>query len=157
MWAHRPTWYFRSPRRAACPHAADSPNFMCSNGKTRPHPARCATFSPGAKATTGFSSRRSCHEVTDEVKICGLMLFPVRHCVGRHALMPPNLTPPSRLCRVTSPKVEAMFGFSSRRSCHGVTDEVKFCSLMSFSARHCIGRHALMPPNENRKTARKPL
>ena len=47
---------------------------MCVNGKTRPHPARCATFSPRAKATIGFSPRRSCHEVTDEVKAHGLML-----------------------------------------------------------------------------------
>ena len=39
-----------------------------------------------------------------------------------------------------------LIGFSSRRSCHGVTDEVKFCGLMSFSAGHCVGRHALMPP-----------
>ena len=61
-------------RRAACPHVADSPNFMCSNGKTLPHPARCATFSPGAKATIGFSPRRNCHEVTDEVKSHGLVL-----------------------------------------------------------------------------------
>ena len=29
-------------------------------------------------------------------------------------------------------------GFSSRRSCHEVTDEVKFCGLMSFSARNFI-------------------
>ena len=78
VWAHRPTRCFNSRRRAACPHAADSPNFMCSNGKTRPHPARCATFSPGAKATTGFSSRRSCHEVTDEVKSCDMMSFSAR-------------------------------------------------------------------------------
>ena len=65
-------------RRAACPHAADSLNMMCVNGKTRPHPARCATFSPRAKATIGFSSRRSCHKVTDEVKFCGLMSFSVK-------------------------------------------------------------------------------
>ena len=39
-----------------------------------------------------------------------------------------------------------LIGFSSRRSCHRVTDEVKFCGLMSFSARLCVGRHALMPP-----------
>ena len=37
----------------------------------------------------GFSSRRSCHEVTDEVKAHDIMLFSVRHCVGRYALMPP--------------------------------------------------------------------
>ena len=74
VWAHRPTRCFNSRRRAACPHAADSPNFMCSNGKTRPHPARCATFSPRAKATIGFSPRRSCHVVTDEVKSYGMML-----------------------------------------------------------------------------------
>ena len=47
---------------------------MCVNGKTRPHPARCATFSPRAKATIGFSPRRSCHGVNDEVKSHGLML-----------------------------------------------------------------------------------
>ena len=36
-----------------------------------------------------FSSRRSCHEVTDEVKTHDIMLFSARHCVGRYALMPP--------------------------------------------------------------------
>ena len=61
-----------------CPHAADSPNFMCANDMTLPHPARCATFSPGAKATTGFSLRRSCHEVTDEVKSHDMMSFSAR-------------------------------------------------------------------------------
>ena len=69
----------RLSRRAACPHAADYPNFMCSNGKTRPHPARCATFSPRAKATIGFSSRRSCHGVTDEAKSHGLILLTAVH------------------------------------------------------------------------------
>ena len=49
----------------------------------------------------GFSPRRSCHEVTDEVKSHDIMLFSVRHCVGRSALMPPNLAPPSRLRRAT--------------------------------------------------------
>ena len=77
VWAHRPTRCFNSRRRAACPHAADSPNFMCFNGKTLPHPA-LPTFSPGAKATIGFSSRRSCHEVTDEVKSYGMMSFSAR-------------------------------------------------------------------------------
>ena len=73
---------------------------------------------PRAKAATGFSSRRGCHGVT-EVKSCGLMLFSVRHCVGRHALMPPiiqkflfrqKLTPPSsaQSAESTSPKAEAI-------------------------------------------------
>ena len=39
----------------------------------------------------GFSSRRSCHEVTDEVKSHGIMLYSARHWVGRHDLMPPIL------------------------------------------------------------------
>ena len=63
----------------------------------------------------GFSSRRSCHEVTDEVKFCGLMSFLARHCVGRHDLMPPIIQnprldeiqpPPSRLRRAAAPKAE---------------------------------------------------
>ena len=36
-----------------------------------------------------------------------------------------------------------LIGFSSRRSCHGVTDEVKFCGLMSFSAK--LSRRAACP------------
>ena len=142
--AHRPTRCFNSRRRAACPHAADSPNFMCSNGKTLPHPARCATFSPGAKATTDFSSRRSCHGVTDEVKSCGMMSFSARlsrRAACPHAADAPNfmcsngktLPHPAR-CATFSPGAKATTGFSSRRSCHGVTDEVKSHDLMLLTA-----------------------
>ena len=53
-------------------------------------------------AFIGFSLRRSCHEVTDEVKSIGLLLpTAVRGhtalrgasalCVGRYALMPPKI------------------------------------------------------------------
>ena len=66
---------------------------------------------------------------------------PLRH---GFAVPPPLKWKQCVLCvfTVDSSKI----GFSSRRSCHGVTDEVKFCGLMLFSARHCVGRHALMPP-----------
>ena len=71
----------------------------------------------------GFSPRRSCHGATDEVKSYGMML-PAAVCghtalrgvsildVGLHAIMPPNLTPPSsaQSTESTSPKVEAMCG-----------------------------------------------
>ena len=104
VWEHRPTRCFNSRRRAACPHAAESPNFMCFNGKTRPHPARCATFSPKAKATIGFSSRRSCHEVTGEVKSHGLIL-PAAVC-GNTALRGSVSCP--HAAESTSHKSEAM-------------------------------------------------
>ncbi len=126
------------------PHAADSPNFMCFNGKTHPHPARCATFSPGAKATIGFSSRRSCHEVTDEVKSHDMMSFSARlsrRAAYPHAADSPNfmcsngktLPHPAR-CATFSPGAKATTGFSSRRNCHEVTDEVKSCGMMLLTA-----------------------
>ena len=68
------------------------------------------------------------------------------------AIFDETLTPPSsaQSDESTSTKVEAIYvatiGFSSRRSCHEVTDEVKSHGMMLFSARHCVGRYALMPP-----------
>ena len=108
----------------------------------------------------GFSSRRSCHEVTDEVKACGLILptsvyrRPCRGAVARategFSINLMKQTPPSRLHRATSPKVEAIYAYNrlllEEKLSPQVTDEVKAHDIMLFSARHRVGRYALMPP-----------
>ena len=143
-----------SPRRS-CHEVTDevksigllSPTAVCGHtalrgSVLRPHsadltpPSRLRrAISPKVMRLIGLSPRRSCHEVTDEVKSYGMMLPAAvcGHTALRGSVLRPHsadLTPPSRLRRAISPKVMRLIGLSPRRSCHEVTDEVKSYGMM---------------------------
>ena len=127
--------------------------FHMSKQQNSPSSGASRHLLPRGEGYNRLLPRRSCHEVTDEVKFHGLML-PTAVCehtalrdgswcnCSEFHMCERQDSPSSGALRHLRPRAKATIGFSLRRSCHGVTDEVKFCGLMSFLVRHCVWRHA---------------